>query len=285
MSDYSFKRREPGDKPTGRSSENDQAMERRARIEARDKANRERRQASERARLERLGKSATSDADDTKASYTKYSQQLDTATPSPAALSPDQILRRLVELEGVVASLKAGNDPRFGNRSPIFPAELTAGRQWAEQSITAGVLDAVAGNGRSCTSNSANSALLSPVPGAFLYESREGNKTRYLIVGFIAIWVKITGDATGGGKYNGKSYANTISSDVSASGNVSESELGTLAASDDCLVLNFAEEGETTHDLTAGTPENDTFLCHWYYTNSDHKKVCAVVAYDRETCE
>jgi hypothetical protein len=98
------------------------------------------------------------------------------------------------------------------------------------------------------------------------------------------LWVKITGNATGGGKYNGKSYTHDGTSDVAATGNVSESELGTLASADDCLVLNFAEEGETTHDLTAGTPEIDTFLCHWYRTNSDGKKVCAVVAYDRETC-
>lgn len=98
------------------------------------------------------------------------------------------------------------------------------------------------------------------------------------------IWVKITGNATGGGKYTGKSRIAGPSSDVSASSSVAESDLGTFAPSNDCLVLNFAEEGESTHDLTAGTPKIDTFLCHWFRTNSDDKKVCAVVAYDRETC-
>lgn len=98
------------------------------------------------------------------------------------------------------------------------------------------------------------------------------------------LWVKITGNETGGGKYQGKSYTHDGSSDVSASGNVSESELGTLASSVDCRVLNFAEKGASTHDLTAGTPAIDTFLCHWYRTNSDGIKVCAVVAFDRETC-
>jgi hypothetical protein len=103
--------------------------------------------------------------------------------------------------------------------------------------------------------------------------------------GIRLIWVKITGNETGGGKYQGKSYTHDGTTDVAATGNVAESELGTVASTVDCRVLNYAEEGETTHDLTAGTPENDTFLCHWYRTNSDGIKVCAVVAFDRETCE
>lgn len=98
------------------------------------------------------------------------------------------------------------------------------------------------------------------------------------------VWVKITGNETGGGKYQGKSYTHDGTTDIAATGNLAESELGTLAAAVDCRVLNYAEEGETTHDLTAGTPEIDTFLCHWFRTNSDGIKVCAVVAYDRETC-
>jgi hypothetical protein len=102
--------------------------------------------------------------------------------------------------------------------------------------------------------------------------------------GIRLIWVKITGNETGGGKYQGKSYAHDGTTDVAATGNVAESELGTVATDVDCRVLNYAEEGETTHDLTAGTPENDTFLCHWYRTNSDGIKVCAVVAFDRATC-
>lgn len=99
------------------------------------------------------------------------------------------------------------------------------------------------------------------------------------------IWVKITGNETGGGKYQGKSYKNTATTVAAATGNVSESELGTLSPTVDCRVLNFAEEGETTHDLTAGTPEIDTFLCDWFQTEATTGlKICAVVAYDRETC-
>lgn len=111
-----------------------------------------------------------------------------------------------------------------------------------------------------------------------LLPRRDGTKVSRLI------WVKITGNETGGGKYQGKSYTHDGTTDVAATGNVAESELGTLASAVDCRVLNFAEEGETTHDLTAGTPEIDTFLCHWFRTNSDGIKVCAVVAFDRATC-
>jgi hypothetical protein len=113
----------------------------------------------------------------------------------------------------------------------------------------------------------------------------EGNRRGINPSGKRLIWVKITANETGGGKYQGKSYTHDGTTDVAATGNVAESELGTVASTVDCRVLNYAEEGETTHDLTAGTPENDTFLCHWYRTNSDGIKVCAVVAFDRETCE
>lgn len=98
------------------------------------------------------------------------------------------------------------------------------------------------------------------------------------------LWVKITGNETGGGKYQGKSYTHDGTSDVAATGNLAESELGTLASAVDCRVLNFAEEGQSTHDLTSGTPKVDTFLCHWFRTNSDGIKVCAVVAIDWEVC-
>jgi hypothetical protein len=115
--------------------------------------------------------------------------------------------------------------------------------------------------------------------------AQQSNKQHIAPAGIRLIWVKITGNETGGGKYQGKSYTHDGTTDVAATGNVAESELGTVASTVDCRVLNYAEEGETTHDLTAGTPENDTFLCHWYRTNSDGIKVCAVVAFDRETCE
>lgn len=114
-----------------------------------------------------------------------------------------------------------------------------------------------------------------------VFELVKGGRQR---AGKRLIWVKITANETGGGKYQGKSYTHDGTADVAATGNVAESELGTVSATVDCRVLNFAEEGETTHDLTAGTVENDTFLCHWYRTNSDGIKVCAVVAFDRQTC-
>lgn len=116
------------------------------------------------------------------------------------------------------------------------------------------------------------------------YHPDDGKPVLVPLDGGKLIWVKIVGNETGGGKYTGKSYTHDGTSDVSASGNLAESELGTLSSTVDCRVLNFAEEGQSTHDLTSGTPAVDTFLCHWFRTNSDGIKVCAVVAYDRETC-
>jgi hypothetical protein len=88
------------------------------------------------------------------------------------------------------------------------------------------------------------------------------------------IWVKITGNETGGGKYTGKSYTHDGTTDVAGTGNLAESELGTLASTVDCRIVNYAEVGAATHDLEAG----DVVLCHWYRTNSDGIKVCSVNA-------
>ena len=62
----------------------------------------------------------------------------------------------------------------------------------------------------------------------------------------------ITGNASGNGKYVGKSFTDRTT-DASASGNLAESDFGTLAGSNDCLILNAAELGSSTtgHDVTA----------------------------------
>jgi hypothetical protein len=88
---------------------------------------------------------------------------------------------------------------------------------------------------------------------------------------------KVTSDASGNGKYNGKSFTD-VTSDVSASGNLAESDFGTLSSTEDCLILNPVELGSSTtgHDVTA-TANTDKFAI--YFTgrlarvNSDGKKV------------
>lgn len=88
---------------------------------------------------------------------------------------------------------------------------------------------------------------------------------------------KVTSNAAGNGKYNGKSFTD-VTSDVSASGNLAESDFGTLSSTEDCLILNPVELGSSTtgHDVTA-TANTDKFAI--YFTgrlarvNSDGKKV------------
>lgn len=62
------------------------------------------------------------------------------------------------------------------------------------------------------------------------------------------VLVKITGDASGGGKYDGKVLTRPVA-DVPDTGNLSEAELGAIPGSNDALVLNVREVGQSTHDL------------------------------------
>jgi len=88
---------------------------------------------------------------------------------------------------------------------------------------------------------------------------------------------KVTSNASGNGKYNGKSFTD-VTADVSASGNLAESDFGTLSSTEDCLILNPVELGssQTGHDVTA-TANTNKFAIYFtgrlVRTNSDGKKV------------
>ncbi len=64
--------------------------------------------------------------------------------------------------------------------------------------------------------------------------------------------VKITSNATGGGKYNGRILrgGNTVSSNMT---NTAMPEGLTVLGADDCLCINPAEDGQGTHRLLSGT--------------------------------
>jgi hypothetical protein len=87
----------------------------------------------------------------------------------------------------------------------------------------------------------------------------------------------VTSDASGKGKYNGKSFTDRTT-DVLATGDLAESDFGGLSSTEDCLILNPVELGSSTtgHDVTA-TANKDKFAI--YFTgrlarvNSDGKKV------------
>jgi hypothetical protein len=70
--------------------------------------------------------------------------------------------------------------------------------------------------------------------------------------------VKVTAAAAGGGKYTGRIW-NRPTAGMAASGNLLESEMGTDLGGD-ILIANAQEVGQSTHDLTAGTPKSKIFL-------------------------
>ncbi len=73
------------------------------------------------------------------------------------------------------------------------------------------------------------------------------------------VLAKVTSAASGGGKYNGKIVTSSTST-ITATGDLAEADLGTLPSADNCLILNGAESGKSTHDLTTGTPVAKIFV-------------------------
>ncbi len=67
------------------------------------------------------------------------------------------------------------------------------------------------------------------------------------------VWVKVTGNATGGGKYNGKIVTRGATAPDLSTG-LAEGDFGTIPSANNCYILNSAEVGKSTHDLTSGTP-------------------------------
>jgi hypothetical protein len=70
---------------------------------------------------------------------------------------------------------------------------------------------------------------------------------------------KILTAASGGGKYN-IVIGTPSAAAVSASGTLSEANLGTFGTAANALGLNSAETGKSTHDLTTGTPVAKVFV-------------------------
>jgi hypothetical protein len=97
------------------------------------------------------------------------------------------------------------------------------------------------------------------------------------------VLVKVTGSATGGGKYNGK-LLTAPASLTTATGNLAESDLGTVPGSDDALVLNCREVGQTTHDLSSSSYLPLVFAGELLGVNSDGKYVVAIDGYQWKAC-
>lgn len=99
--------------------------------------------------------------------------------------------------------------------------------------------------------------------------------------------VKITSSKTGRAKYGAKSIdTSTIAADINTTTDADATTLGTLASTEDCLVINEAEFTNTDwatlpKGLNVGTVLDGQLL----YTNSDGKKVVTVSYLDLSDCD
>jgi len=98
------------------------------------------------------------------------------------------------------------------------------------------------------------------------------------------VTVKVTGNASGGGKYTGRILLPT-ESDVSASGDMGDSELGILPAADNALVLNLQERALSTHALTTGSHDVNHFIGRVERINSDGTYVVHINGIPPYDCE
>jgi hypothetical protein len=99
------------------------------------------------------------------------------------------------------------------------------------------------------------------------------------------VLVKIASSASGGGKYNGRILtARSTAADVAVTGDLAESEIGTVPGANDALVLNVREVGKNTHDLSSSTFLPLIFLGRIVQVNSDGVTVVAIDGDQWENC-
>jgi hypothetical protein len=113
--------------------------------------------------------------------------------------------------------------------------------------------------------------------------------------GSSVVWVKVTGDAGGGGVYEG-TYAAAApeADDLDAGGNVEEAHLGnfTWPTTDgtgpepgECYIFNAAEFGQSTHDLTDGGQTIKHFQGTFIgYEKNDGKPCFGINGFDVTNC-
>lgn len=98
--------------------------------------------------------------------------------------------------------------------------------------------------------------------------------------------VKVTGNAAGGGKYDGVIWGFPSVTTISPDTTLTTAELG--QEGDEVLILNAAEDGEVTHDLTEGTPKVSVFLGYrhpWLITDEETPRPVYIInGIDWEDC-
>jgi hypothetical protein len=97
-------------------------------------------------------------------------------------------------------------------------------------------------------------------------------------------FIRITGNATGGGKYIGKVIV-WRTTEVSLTTNLAQSDVGTTTDQPDVLVLNTGERGQSTHDLTTLTPIITDFPAFRHPMKAtDGKDVYVINGFDWKGC-
>ena len=114
------------------------------------------------------------------------------------------------------------------------------------------------------------------------YIDGRGNR-RYVFTREPKYVVRVTGNAAGGGVYTGQ-LVGEASADFDPSATVSSTSFGALLTGE-VYIINGAEEGQATHDLTSGTPisrqHNATRRSR---KSDDDKHVFLINGHDAKTC-
>ncbi len=171
-----------------------------------------------------------------------------------------QLESQVQELLELVAPLRREIGIVSGPFKPVFLAKKDGDdpKGWKEVAIdSAGeVVDFV--DGRAAVPDDAGEMIdLAEVEGgedAYVVLEIDGvadgqNVKRYIrIKGGSNTMVKVTGSASGGGKYSGVLWT-TPTSNIAATGNLSEGEVG--VSGDAVRIVNVREVGKSTHDLAS----------------------------------
>lgn len=112
------------------------------------------------------------------------------------------------------------------------------------------------------------------------------DKPIFLVDGrFAVVLVRVTGNAAGGGVYTGEIYSGA-SSDLDPDTTIGADSYGARDGDKECYVINAAEEGQSTHDLTGGTPVSRTFVGILRTEKAtDGKPVVTINGFDFEQCD
>lgn len=230
-----------------------------------------------------------------------------TDTPQkPDTTLSDRVKTLESELESVRAALRnsansqhlrelAGQVDAIGSRTPsphplgpIFLAESTAtsGDQvaWKEKYVTdSGIVDFSGGRVVSDETSDTAAYIVPGSMGVVLSYAVPGGMRYAYFQGGNSISGLVTGNATGNGKYVGKSFAPNPS-DVDPATNLAEADFGALADADDCLILNPVELGLSTSGHMVTETVNTTafaiyFIGQLLHTNTDGTKVVAAMMF------